>query len=230
MSKLKILITFFFFLANFNSVCFATTYDREFIQNFAKRYVEKNIPVPKHGILTVTPAKIDPRIAIKQCSMPLSANIPEKTASRNVNVKIYCAGSTPWQLFLPVKVTTSIPVIVAANKLSKGTFLDSSNLIIELRDIRKIRGEVIDNIQKVTGARAKRSLLKGTTITKRNICVVCKGESVTIIAKSADFSIKTAGIALKDASFGEQVKVKNSRSGRTIIAQVKAINQVVINL
>lgn len=230
MSKLKILITFFLFLANFNSVCFATSYDREFIQNFAKGYVEKNTAIPAHGILTVRPAIIDPRIQIKPCAVPLSANIPEKTAGRNVNVKIYCATPNPWQLFIPVKVTTSVPVIVAHHKINKGTFLDSSNLTIELRDINKIRGEVIDNIEQVTGARAKRSLMKGKLITKRNICVVCKGESVTIIAKSADFSIKTAGIALKDASFGEQVKVKNSRSGRTIIAQVKAINQVVINL
>jgi flagella basal body P-ring formation protein FlgA len=53
---------------------------------------------------------------------------------------------------------------------------------------------------------------------------------VTIIAKSANFNIKTAGVALQNASFGEQVKVKNTRSGRTITAQVKAINQVIINL
>lgn len=230
MSKLKILITFFLFLANFNSICFATSYDREFIQNLAKDYVEKNSSKPKQGILTVIPTKIDPRIQIKSCTVPLSANIPEKTAGRNVNVKIYCADSTPWQFFLPVKVITSIPVIVAANKISKGTFLDSSNLMVELRDIRRIRGEVIENIKMITGARAKRSLSKGTNITKRNICVVCKGESVTIIAKSSDFMIKTEGIALQDASLGEQVRVKNTRSGRTINAQVKTVNQVVINL
>jgi len=145
-------------------------------------------------------------------------------------VKIFCAGSTPWQLFLTVRVETSIPVLVAANRISKGTLLDSSNVTIEMRNIQRIRGEVIDSIAQVIGSRTIRGVSKGTGITKRNICVVCKGQSVTIIAKSNDFIIKTAGIALKNASFGEQVKVKNSRSGRTIIAQVKTINQVVINL
>jgi flagella basal body P-ring formation protein FlgA len=67
-------------------------------------------------------------------------------------------------------------------------------------------------------------------ISPRNICLVCKGESVTIIAKSNDFMIKTIGKALSDGSKGEEVKVRNSKSGRIINARVESVNKVIINL
>ncbi|MEW6989320.1 flagellar basal body P-ring formation chaperone FlgA [Colwelliaceae bacterium 6441] len=230
MSKLKIFITFLLFFDCLLSITHANNYDRDYIMNFAKEYVEKNTTVPIKGKLVVSPSKIDSRITIKPCSIPLTANIPENYSSRNVNVKISCFSSTPWHIFLPVKITTTIPVLVTKNKMSKGSILDKSNITTEWREIHKIRSEVIEDEQLIIGARLKRSISKGTIITKKSICVVCKNENVTIIAKSDSFMIKTAGVALKNATFGEQVKVKNIRSGRTINAQVKAINQVIINL
>lgn len=217
-------------MSNFPSLAYSNSYDRAFITNFAKEYVENNTPVPAQGKITVEPASIDPRIILKPCSIPLTANIPDNYSSRNVNVKISCVSSKPWHIFLPVKVTTTVPVLATKYKINKGSILDRNNIVIEWRELSKIRSEILDDINLIIGARSKRTLSQGTIITKRSICVVCKNENVTIIARSNDFMIKTTGIALKNATFDEQVKVKNIRSGRTINAQVKAINQVVINL
>jgi len=230
MSKLKIFIHFSIITLLYSSIGNATIYDHAFIENFAKTFVEKNIPVPVKGKMKVTPAKIDPRVNIRQCPVPLSANIPENYSSRNVNIKIFCESSTPWHIFIPVKIQTTLPVVVAQNKISKGSILNKENLTIEWRDQYKLRGEVIDNLEPLIGAKSKRTLSKGAVISKKSICVVCKGDNVTILAKSNGFVIKTEGTALKNATLGEQVRVKNNRSGRTIVAQVKAINQVIINL
>ncbi len=230
MSKLKIYITILLNICCLSSFAYANTYDRNYITNFAKEYVKRHLPTPENGKLAIFPSSIDTRITIKPCTIPLSANIPENYSSRNLNVKISCASSTPWHIFLPVKVVTTIPALVTKKRISKGTVLDISNIVIEWRELHKIRTEVIDDLNLLIGARSKRSLSKGAIITKKHVCVVCRGENVIITAKSKNFVIKTAGIALKSATFGEQVAVKNTRSGRTITAQVKAINQVVINL
>lgn len=230
MSKLKVFITFLLFMSNFPSLANSNHYDRAYIINFAKEFVEKHTPAPTNGKRVVEPASIDSRIILKPCSNPLTANIPDNYSSRNVNVKISCESSKPWHIFLPVKITTTIPVLTTKFKINKGTILDKSNIGVEWRELSRIRSEILDDIDLIIGARSKRTLSQGAIITKRAICVVCKNENVTIIAKSDDFMIKTAGIALKNATFGEQVKVKNIRSGRTINAQVNAINQVVINL
>ncbi|GLX77666.1 flagella basal body P-ring formation protein FlgA [Thalassotalea insulae] len=229
MSKLKIFITFSLLLPVLASSN-AKSYSADDVINFAKAYVEQNIEQPANGKIQVTPATIDPRITIKPCSVPLSANIPENYSSRNLNVKISCESSTPWQLFLPVKVETTVPVLVSNGKIAKGSILSNDNIRIEWHDLYRIRGEVIDEPSKVLGARTKRTLTAGAIITNKVICVVCKGETVTISAESDSFIIKTSGIALKNATFDEQVRVRNSRSGKVITAQVKSINQVVINL
>ena len=230
MSKLKIFITFLLFICSLLPFAFGNTYDRDYITHFAKEYVRSHLSVPDNGKLTISPSTIDSRITIKPCDVPLTANIPESYSTRNVNVKVSCASSIPWNIYLPVKVVTKIPVIVAKKQISKGSVLDNNNIHLEWRELHKIRGEVIEDIKLIIGSRANRTLSKGAIMTKKSICVVCKGETVTITAKSNNFMIKTAGIALKNASFGEQVSIKNTRSGRTIKAQVKAINQVIINL
>lgn len=230
MSKLKIFIIFSLFSYSYVSHSTESNYDREYIVNFAQTFVKQNTTIPAKGRIQITPAPIDPRITVKPCDVPLSANIPENYSRRNVNVKVSCESSTPWHLFVPVKISTTVPVLVTQHKVDKGSVLDEGNLTIEWREQYKLRGETIDNKDWIIGAKSKRTLSKGSIVTKKSICVVCKGENVTITAQSNDFMIKTAGVALKNATLGEQVKVKNLSSGRTIFAQVKAVNQVVINL
>ena len=205
-------------------------YDRAYIKHLAKITVEQIIPVPANGKTIVSPSNIDPRINIKPCSESLQANIPENYSSRNVNVKIFCSGSIPWQIYLPVKVSIQIPVVVATRKINKGMLLSADNIGIEWRDLYKTRGQTLDDPTKLYGARSFRNVNHGKLLSEQMICVVCKGENVTIIAQSNDLMIKTEGIALKNAMFGQQVPVKNTHSGKTITAQVKTMNQVVIHL
>lgn len=208
----------------------AITLDQEYLTNFVKAFVEKNIAPPTEGKMEIKVANIDPRINIKPCTSPLQANIPENHNGRNVNVKIYCEDSTSWKMFIPVKIRTTIPVLVAITTINKGTTLDNSNVAVRYKNQSQIRGEIFSNSDTVLGAKSKRTISKDTAITRRNICLVCKGESVIITAVSDDFVIKTSGTALKDGSIGDQISVKNQRTGRTVIGKVSSINHVVINL
>jgi len=230
MSKLKILIIFSLFLASLSSLAYGQTLDREQLQNFVKLFLEENLATPEQGKLTIKVSSIDPRIVIKPCLSSLVANIPENHNGRNVNIKINCDDPTPWHLFIPTRIQMVVPVVVANTIISKGSRVDETNTAIEYRDTRRIRGEVLDDIKTVIGTRAKRKLSTGAILTRKNICFVCKGSHVTLIAKSNHFMIKTAGVALKDGAIGEQIKVRNEKSGRTVTGQVSAINKVVINL
>ncbi|MFT5755384.1 MAG: flagella basal body P-ring formation protein FlgA [Alteromonadaceae bacterium] len=208
----------------------AISFDQDYLSNFVQAFVEKNIVPPKKGKMEIKVTDIDPRIKIKPCSSPLQANIPENHNGRNVNVKIYCDDSAPWKMFIPVRIRITIPVLVAITTIHKGTVLDDSNVAIRFKNQSRIRGEVFNDASIVLGAKSKRTISKKTAITRSNICLVCKGESVIITAVSDDFSIKTSGTALKDGSIGDQISVKNHRSGRTVIGKVSSIDHVIINL
>lgn len=200
------------------------------LQELVKQFIENNVSQPEQGKMTVSVSALDPRITIKPCTSALAINIPENHNGRNVNVKINCNDPTPWHLFIATKIQMVVPIVVAKSIISKGSRIDESNVTIAYRDTRRIRGEIIDNTNIVIGTRAKRKLTAGAILTRKNICFVCKGSHVTLIAQSDSLMIKTSGIALKDGGIGEQIRVKNESSGRTVTGRVSAINKVVINL
>ncbi|MFT6899892.1 MAG: flagella basal body P-ring formation protein FlgA [Colwellia sp.] len=230
MSILKISIIISLSLALLPNLTFSQTINRAQLQNFVIQFIENNIALPTQGKMTVSVSTLDPRITIKPCLSALEANIPENHNGRNVNVKINCNDPTPWYLFIPVRIQVVVPIVVAKSIINKGSRVDASNVIIEYRDTLRIRGEILDDTKIVIGTRAKRKISAGAILTRKNICFVCKGSHVTLIAKSGTLMIKTSGIALTDGALGEQIQVENDSSGRTVIGRVSAINKVVINL
>jgi len=230
MSYFRILSTLLFITALIPLQSYANSTTESQLVEFVETFVKNNIDLPVEGKIEINVAAIDPRITISPCLTKLKANMPENHHARSVNVKVYCKDNTPWQLYIPVRISQKIPVVVTNNILAKGSVVDASNTQLEYINVHNIRGESINNIKMVSGGRLKRRLSKGAVVSPRNICLVCKGETVTIIAKSNDFMVKTIGIALSDGSKGEQVRVKNNKSGRKINARVEAVNKVVINL
>lgn len=230
MSKLKTLFTITFIYILGISYCKAMVIDRAYLTNFIKNYIEKNITIPANAKRLIEVSSIDPRISLQPCFSPLIANIPEKHNGRNVNVKVICPDKKTWYLFVPVRIEIIVPILVAKVRMTKGTLLNMSNMEVVFKSNAQIRGTVLTDATVVTGARTKRNLSKGSAITNKNVCFVCKGQSVNIMARSSNFEIRSSGVALQDGSLGEIISVKNEKSGRIVRGQVNAINEVVINL
>ena len=226
--------TFFLFVLHFiillPSVSSATAWNSERIEAFAKKQLEEKITPPVNGKLAINIAKIDPRVIIKPCLTPLTANIPENTSRRNVNIKIICADSTPWQLYLTAKIERTFAVIVAINTIEKGVTLSENNIGIRYMETNKTSGQKLSDIKMVLGSKAKKRIGKNRLITQKNVCLICKGDAVTIIAKNQNFIVKTKGIALSSGNIHQQIRVKNTRSGRIITPKISAVNQVTIHL
>jgi len=233
MPTVKFLLLCFYLLAlpvSYAEITSTNTTESLNIKAMALNFLKEKVSIPANGKVTITVANIDPRVIIKPCQKALILNIPEKDIGRNVNVKITCTDSVPWFMYLSAKITKTFPVIVARNSIDKGTTLTNDNVSIQYLPENKIRGVKLTNINSVLGTKAKKRIGKGRAINKKNICLVCKGDAVTIIAKSSQFMIKTQGIALSSGTINQQIKVKNKRSGTIITPKVTAINQVTINL
>jgi flagella basal body P-ring formation protein FlgA len=226
----KLFLTFLFLLLIKQTIVNATELDSAFIERFTKAYLTEQFPSTEEERVRISVAHLDPRIIIKPCKIPLTVNIPEKNRAINVNIKISCDESISWKIYLSAKVEITKAVLIATSTISKGDKLDESNIELAYMAINRIRGDKLTDINIVFGAKAKKRIAKGRTISKKSICLVCKGDVVTIIASSNNFSIKTRGVALSSGNINEQIRVKNSRSKKIITPRVKTINQVVISL
>lgn len=222
----------FFILTVFIKQAFAIDNQPSYeqIQQIVTEHLLEKHPSTDSKKTRITVAKLDPRIVIQPCELPLIATSPDKNKVRNINVKVSCEGEKPWKLYISTKVEITEAVLIAAKTISKGDVLDASNVELAFIGVNKLRGERLNDTSIVFGGKAKRRITKGKTISKNSICLICKGDVVTITASSESFSIKTQGVALSSGNINDQIRVKNTRSNKVITPRIKAVNQVVINL
>ncbi|MBL4899321.1 MAG: flagellar basal body P-ring formation protein FlgA [Colwellia sp.] len=230
MHQIKLFSIALYLFVLFSVTSHSTTWDKAYIEALAKTYLEEKLLPPVGGKISIRVANIDPRITIKPCQQKLIANIPEKRTSRNVNVKISCADSMSWQMYLPARIEKTFAVVIATTTIEKGATLSKDNISIKYLASNKIRGKKFTDITTILGGKAEKRIGKGRAINIKNVCLVCKGDSVTITATSPNFIIKTQGIALSSGNLNKQIKVKNARSGKVIRSKVTAINQAAIHL
>jgi flagella basal body P-ring formation protein FlgA len=226
----KIILLFTFILVIKQPVIANNELDSAFIERFAHAYLTEKFPSTEQEKVRISLSSLDPRIIIKACSIPLTANVPEKNNTRKLNIKISCDESTPWKIYLSAKIEVTKAVLIAKSTIDKGDTLDNSNIELAYIPINKIRGNKLIDKNIIFGAKAKKRIAKGRAISKKSICLICKGDMVTIIASSKNFNIKTQGMALSSGNINEQIRVRNSRSNKVITPRIKTVNQVVIHL
>jgi flagella basal body P-ring formation protein FlgA len=206
--------------------------DKEYLQQLVKETVIANISSPEKGELDIEVSEIDPRINLEPCDKPVQVELlnPDQPDKRHFSVKLFCDEPANWQLYLTVRVSTVVPVVTAASYIAKGSLLTEENLTIEHKPLNRLRGEYFSDFADFIGAKSIRNLRQGTVINRRNICTVCDGETVTVIAQSPRFSIKTIGIAMQNGQIGDEISIKNKQSGKIIRATIIGVNQVKITL
>lgn len=210
------------------------TPDVSAIESLAKDVVAKKVSAPASARVNITPQALDSRLAIPRCSSPITAELAsDREISRNNTVRISCDSpdlSYPWQIYLSVRVDISYPVVVAKETLAPGTVLSAALMELRYVDQYSVNGEQFSNVQQLTGTRLKRRVAKDYPIFGSNICVVCKGDTVSIIARTEQFQIKTVGVAEEDGNLGGQIRVKNIRSNKTIDAIVTRVGEVQVKM
>ncbi|MFQ6370296.1 flagellar basal body P-ring formation chaperone FlgA [Shewanella sp. YIC-542] len=204
------------------------------IETLAKETVAKKIQPAPNARVSIIPQTLDNRLVIPRCSSPLTAALAsEREISRNNTVRVSCTSPDldyPWQLYLSVRVSISYPVVVARETLAPGTLLSAAQMAVRYVDQYSVNGEQFDATAQLIGTRLKRRVPKDYPIFGSNICFVCKGDAVSIIARTEKFQIKTVGEATEDGNLGEQIRVKNTRSNKMIEATITKVGEVRVKM
>ncbi|MCH1924546.1 flagellar basal body P-ring formation chaperone FlgA [Shewanella sp. C32] len=204
------------------------------IEKLAKETVSKKIQVPAAARVEIEPQSLDSRLLLPDCASELTVEMAtDREISRNNTLKVSCdvaEQAYPWQIYMSVRVNISFPVIVPNETLAQGTTLTQSNLSTRYIDQFSLNGQQFDDIAPLIGAKVKRRVTKDYPIFSSNVCFVCKGDQVSIVASSENFQIKTVGIAEADGNLGEQIRVKNARSNKIIDALVTKVGEVRVNM
>ncbi|MBL1378424.1 flagellar basal body P-ring formation chaperone FlgA [Zobellella iuensis] len=201
------------------------------VRQYAEDYVRDLVPLQDGDRLEVSAASVDTRLPLTECLGKLTADIRGAgDIRRNTHVYLQCHEQPGWELFVPVRVRILKPVVIAADPIARNTLLQAQHLTLDYQDEVLLRGDVFSNPGELIGTRNKRDLRPGQPIRSNQLCVVCKGDKVTILAQSGGLMIKTEGLAQEDGSFNDSVRIRNINSGREITARVTASGQVQVRL
>jgi len=201
-------------------------YTAEELTDLAKNWLvnELNTSDDPDTEIQITP--LDNRIGQKECDTALTFSLPSNSNTRQTTVQISCLSPTSWQLFLPVRVTQWLELLVIQQNITPGTVITADMLSMQRRERRLVRGNFVQDPAVIIGSKNKRSFSVGQIINLNDLCLVCRGDIVTIQINHSGLSVSATGIAQQDGTFGDVVTVKNQQSGRNVQTEVVGVNQV----
>ena len=171
---------------------------------------------------------LDSRIGNKTCLQVPEFRLSQPTNQRQNTVVIRCNDTPGWQLYLPVRIDEIVQTLVLRQNISTDSILTAGMLESTSRQRRFVRGNLVIDARSVIGAKTKRALSMGQILTFQDLCLVCKGDVVTIAIDDKGLAVSVSGIATEDGSLGDVIQVQNRQSKRTIRAEVVGVNRVEI--
>ena len=226
-------LIFFIFLTLLSNNATAVSYSKAQLEQLAINYLEQDLQGLTSGTRKLSALAIDPRIPDKNCDTELLINSAKvQRSNRQSTIQIKCLDEKKWNLYVQVKIMEIAPIVVVNQNLNKGEIITKEHLSIKQMQKHLIRTQYLNETQSTTllGSRSKRNLRSGSAITYKQVCMVCKGDKVTIFAGVRGLRIKTAGFALQDGIIGQNISVKNSKSGKKLHAKVLGVDQVKVSI
>lgn len=213
-----------------NFTVHAANYSMADLTGDTAKWLESQASVSALNQLKIQVYPLDARLADKSCEQPLSYSLVGGQLQRQNTVKIQCPDQTGWQLFASAKVSQLITAVAVTRQLAAGSYLSKELLTQTETELLQSRGSLISDAKLVVGARTKKALNAGQILTQNDLCLVCKGDVVTIVGVSNGLSVTTQATALQDGALGDDVKVQNLQSKRVLTAQITAVKRVEIKL
>lgn len=162
-------------------------------------------------------------VNLVRCRLPVQFYMMSKRGSQ-VRVRAKCTGPA-WQIYITGRVKVFKPVVTAATLIPKGRLIQYQHLRTTEHDVASLRQDYVGEIESIIGMAAKYNIRPGSLIKPSQLVtatLINKGDAVTIEARRGGLSIRATGTALQKGKAGEQISVRNEKSGRSIRAVVIA--------
>ncbi len=200
------------------------------LQAAIQDFVESRLPPLEEGHQRdISLGAAATQLAHAPCDQPLAVSLPGSARlGRNTTVKVNCGSD--WSAYIPLQIRERQPVVVATRALTAGTVLTADMLAIEMAEPLTMPGSSSTRIEPLLGARVKRAVQPGRPIRSNNLCAVCAGDEVEVLAMLGEMTVKTTATAENDAALGEQIRIRNNRSGKSFHGRVQQVGLVIVKL
>ncbi len=178
---------------------------------------------PANADVRAESSRLDPRLRLARCQVePETFSPPGQRPGANVNVGLRCPTLPAWSLYVPVRLEVTADVVVLGAPASRGEPLTAIQLRLERRDVARLAGDWITELEQAEGMMLRRVVQPGSVITQTMLerpSIVRRGDRVRIQSSGGAFAVSSEGEALSDAAAGDRVRVRNLHS-RSVVEGV----------
>ncbi|WP_205342454.1 flagellar basal body P-ring formation chaperone FlgA [Denitrificimonas caeni] len=198
-----------------------------FLEEITSQYLADNTITGRHS---VTIGRLDPRLRLPACSIPLQASLesPAQPVGR-VTIRVRCDSNAPWTIFVPGHVNLYREVAIALRSLPRNSVVQAADVQLSERDVSSLRQGYILNLENVIGQKTTRPMQPNQVVSANYLkaaAAINKGDEVVISAQGSSMFVRMPGTALEEGAIGQQIRVRNTRSKRIVHARVTAPGQV----
>ena len=180
--------------------------------------------------------RLDPRLRLPLCpDQEISAQLesPEVPIGR-VTVRVSCESrDTPWRLFVPATVDLFQQVVISTRPLARQEVISAGDIALRERSVGQLSGGYLLQPEQAIGLRVRRPISADSVISPNQLEqdeAVKRGDRVVISAANSRVAVRMPGEALESGSIGQQIRVRNTRSERTVRARITAPGQVEVDM
>ncbi len=120
-------------------------------------------------------------------------------------------------------------VVVARNPIRKGEVISDRDMDYRRTNLASVRGATYTDASDVVGLIASRGIRPGQILTDglvEPIPLVRRRDPVKIVVEGPSFEVTLSGIALEEGALGDLIRVRNTRTRKTFLAEVSADRRV----
>lgn len=198
-----------------------------FLEQAVSDYLQRSNISARHEIQI---NRLDPRLRLPLCDQELLTTLesPAEPIGR-VTLRVRCAGSAPWTVFVPGQVRLYREVVTATRPLKRETVVTEMDVALAERDVGLLSQGYLTTLKQAIGKKLTRTLLPDQVLAPVHVQqaeVIRKGDQVMISARSGGINVRMPGEALSDGAMGKQISVRNLGSKRVVRARVTGPGQV----
>ena len=146
----------------------------------------------------------------------------EWSGSVSAAVEIWIDEALHRTVFVPVKITQVVEVLVAMRALPRGTPISTDDVRVERREVGSGQ-EPLRDLSGLAGRQAARSIAAGEVLMAASVeqpALVKRGDVVLIVVEGRGLRAVTHGEAKEDGKEGQLIRVRNLTSNREVYGQV----------
>lgn len=178
-------------------------------------------------------SSLDHQLRLDNCPTPLEIS-PQGRSDLigRVTLRVECPAQG-WFIYLSATIKHYEAVVTARQSIPRDTPITQNMLSLEEMDTSRIRDRYFTDPKALQGMRTRWPIRAGDVIAAKRLLAanaVNEGDQVIIHAQVGSLEVKMLGEALEDGQVGDQVRIKNTRSGKVLRARVIAKGVVQVGI